>query len=436
MTAAHTDYTLPHLMGDTWGLMLSYVFMYPVMMSLLWMIGALAFYFRYERYPTRDVSKPPARDDYPLVAVLVPCFNEEDNARETITALMALRYPNFEVIAINDGSRDRTGEILDQLTAEFPRLRVIHNVRNQGKAVGLNTAALLTHAEILVGIDGDAKLDPHCLDWLVRHFDAPEVGAVTGNPRVRTRSTLLGRLQVGEFSSIVGLIKRAQRSIGMIFTVSGVIAAFRRSALFEAGFWSPDKLTEDVDITWKLQLAGWEVRFEPRALCWILMPETLKGLWNQRLRWATGGAQVIKDYWGEIWHRPRLWPVFIEYSCSIFWAFCLGLLVAYRVLDLGIYKIDLESVPVIAFGQTGLLIATVCMFQMLFSLWLDRPYDQGLLKNYFWMIWYPIIYWVINAATAVVALPRALLRTTGKRATWISPDRGLGTARPTTKNDR
>jgi biofilm PGA synthesis N-glycosyltransferase PgaC len=106
------------------------------------------------------------------------------------------------------------------------------------------------------------------------------------------------------------------------------------------------------------------------------------------------------------------------------------------VLDLVIYKIDLESVPVIAFGQTGLLIAMVCMFQMLFSLWLDRPYDQGLLKNYFWMIWYPIIYWVINAATAVVALPRALLRTTGKRATWISPDRGLGTARPTTKNDR
>ena len=100
-------------------------------------------------------------------------------------------------------------------------------------------------AEILVGIDGDARLDPWCLHWLVRHFDEPEVGAVTGNPRVRTRSTLLGRIQVGEFSSIVGLIKRAQRSIGLIFTVSGVIAAFRRSALFEAGFWSPDKLTED-----------------------------------------------------------------------------------------------------------------------------------------------------------------------------------------------
>ena len=423
--------TLPSLMGNFWGVMLSYVFLYPVLMSLLWMIGGVAFYFRYERHPHRIVSQPPERADYPLVAVLVPCFNEEANARETIDALMDLRYPNFEVIAINDGSRDRTGEILDALADEYPQLRVIHHVRNQGKAVGLNTAALLTHAEILVGIDGDARLDPWCLHWLVRHFDEPEVGAVTGNPRVRTRSTLLGRIQVGEFSSIVGLIKRAQRSIGLIFTVSGVIAAFRRSALFEAGFWSPDKLTEDVDITWKLQLADWEVRFEPRALCWILMPETLKGLWNQRLRWATGGAQVIFDYWSEIWQRPRMWPVFVEYSMSILWAFCMALLVVYRIADLVFFRIDLQSAPVLMLGWTGLLIGTTCLVQMMLSLWLDRPYDQGLLKNYFWMIWYPVIYWVLGATTAVAALPAALARRSGKRATWISPDRGIS---PDTNN--
>ena len=205
-------------------------------------------------------------------------------------------FSDIEVVAINDGSRDRTGELLNALAARFPRLRVVHQLENQGKAVGLNTAALLTKAEILVGIDGDARLDPYSLHWLVRHFDAHEVGAVTGNPRVRNRSTLLGRIQVGEFSSIVGLIKRAQRSVGLIFTVSGVITAFRRSALHEVGYWSPEKLTEDVDISWKLQLAGWEVRFEPRALCWILMPETLGGLWKQRLRWSMGGSQVLLDY--------------------------------------------------------------------------------------------------------------------------------------------
>jgi len=168
------------------------------------------------------------------------------------------------------------------------------------------------------------------------------------------------------------------------------------------------------------------------------MPETLRGLWRQRLRWATGGAQVIFDYWTEIWRRPRLWPVFVEYSMSILWAFCMSVLVIYRLLDRVVFpNVDLESVPVLMLGWTGILIGLVCMLQMLFSLWLDRPYDRGLLKNYFWMIWYPIVYWLLTAATAVAALPAALLRTSGKRATWISPDRGLGTnLPPPPKQDR
>lgn len=419
--------TLPALLGDFWGATLAYVFFYPVLMSVVWMVGGISFYFRFERRPHRIVSQPPARADYPLIAVLVPCFNEEAHVEETIEALMELQYPNYEVIAINDGSKDRTGELLNALAEQFPKLRVIHQLKNQGKAVGLNTAALMTRAEILVGIDGDARLDPHSLHWLVRHFDDPEVAAVTGNPRVRNRSTLLGRIQVGEFSSIVGLIKRAQRSVGLIFTVSGVITAFRRSALHEVGYWSPEMLTEDVDISWKLQLAGWEVRFEPRALCWILMPETIAGLWKQRLRWSMGGTQVLLDYWPQLFSLKtlHLWPLFIEYAMSMLWAFLFALLAVYRLTDMIIYKIDLQSAPVLIMGWAGLLIGTTCMLQMMLSLILDKPYDQGLLKNYFWMIWYPIIYWVITAATAVVALPKALRRETGKRARWISPDRGI-----------
>ena len=356
-----------------------------------------------------------------------PLADEEAHVEETIEALMELEYPNFEVVAINDGSRDHTGELLNALAARFPRLRVLHQLENQGKAVGLNTAALLTKAEILVGIDGDARLDPHSLHWLVRHFDEHEVGAVTGNPRVRNRSTLLGRIQVGEFSSIVGLIKRAQRSVGLIFTVSGVITAFRRSALHEVGYWSPEKLTEDVDISWKLQLAGWEVRFEPRALCWILMPETLGGLWKQRLRWSMGGTQVLLDYWPQLFSLKnlRLWPLCIEYSMSILWACLFSLLAVYRAIDLIFFKVDLQSVPILMLGWAGLLIGTTCMLQIMLSLVLDRPYDRGLLKNYFWMIWYPIIYWVITAATSVTALPKILLRDTEKRARWTSPDRGI-----------
>lgn len=419
--------TLPELLGDFWGAILAYVFIYPLSMSILWMLGGLIFYLRFERTPHRVVASPPKRDDFPLIAVLVPCFNEAENIEETMDALMELKYPNFEVVAINDGSRDATGALLNGLVERYPRLRVIHQLENQGKAVSLNTAALLTRAEYLVGIDGDARLDPHALHWLIRHFDDPNVAAVTGNPRVRNRSTLLGRIQVGEFSSIVGLIKRAQRVVGLIFTVSGVIAAFRCSALHEVGYWSPEKLTEDVDVSWKLQLAGWDIRFEPRALCWILMPETLAGLWKQRLRWSMGGAQVLFDYWLLFFSRDqlRLWPMVIEYLLSILWACLFALLLAYRLMDLVIYHIDLQSAPVLLLGWGGLLIGSTCLLQMLFSLWLDRPYDRKLVRNSFWMIWYPAAYWMITAVTAVIALPKILIRETEMRAKWISPDRGI-----------
>lgn len=126
---------------------------------------------------------------------------------------------------------------MDELAQQNSTLRVIHHAQNQGKAICLNTAAYLAASEFLIGIDGDVLLDHHAIPWLMRHFQSnPRVGAVTGNPRIRTRSTLLGKLQVGEFSSLVGLIKRAQQVFyGHLFTASGVLTAFRRTALHEGG---------------------------------------------------------------------------------------------------------------------------------------------------------------------------------------------------------
>ncbi|MBR7358163.1 glycosyltransferase, partial [Klebsiella pneumoniae] len=101
---------------------------------------------------------------------------------------------------------------------EYPSLRVIHLAENQGKALALKTGAAAARSDYLVCIDGDALLDRDAVAYLVAPLiQFPRVGAVTGNPRIRTRSTLIGRVQVGEFSSIIGLIKRTQRVYGQIF---------------------------------------------------------------------------------------------------------------------------------------------------------------------------------------------------------------------------
>jgi poly-beta-1,6-N-acetyl-D-glucosamine synthase len=203
-----------------------------------------------------------------------------------------------------------------------------------------------------------------------------------------------------------------------------VVVAFRRSALRAIGYWSHDMLTEDIDVSWKLQTAGWLLRYEPNARVWILMPETLRGLWKQRLRWSMGGIQVMRKY-GWIMTRSaqrRMWPIYLEYMTSVLWAYLMAaslLLTALgTVFDLPI------AVGSFIPGWTGMLIASTCLIQFTLSLCLDSRYDIHLFKYFLWMIWYPIAYWMLSMLTTIWAVPCVLLRPSGQRAVWVSPDRG------------
>ena len=408
------------------GFIQGFIFYYPLFMTYLWIIGAIYYYYHWDK--ETKVDEPPTLDFYPLVSILVPCHNEEDNICEVMEWLNIQTYPNYEIIAVNDGSTDNTAKVLESLAQKYDRLRVVHFAENQGKAMGLRMAAIAARGEYFVCIDGDALLDPHATTWLVSHFmDSPRVGAITGNPRIRNRSTLLGRLQVGEFSSIIGMIKRTQRIYGRVFTASGVVTAFRKRALHNVGYWSVDMITEDIDISWKLQTNYWDIRYEPNALCWILMPETILGLWKQRLRWAQGGNEVLLRYWRSLvdWKRRRMWPVFLEYLVSVSWAYCMAFFFFIYFAKFFIPIPESLQVEVLIPGVAGMILGPTCLLQLFIGAVIDRKYEKGLLKNFFWMIWYVLGFWMINFLTSFVGLIKAILKPKGQRAIWVSPDRGV-----------
>lgn len=403
-----------------------YVFYYPFFMAYVWMCGGIAHALVFEQRASREGDPLEMLRTRPLVTVIVPCRNEATVIREVIEQLMRTRYPNYEVIAVNDGSTDDTGKMLDLMALQYPAMRVVHNATNQGKAVALNTAALLAKGEYILGIDGDALVDEDAIARMLRPMlQSDQVGAVTGNPRVRTRTTLIGRMQVGEFSSTIGLIKRTQHLMGRLFTVSGVLAMFRREALLDVDFWSPDVMTEDIDVTWKLQLGGWEVHFEPRALCWILMPETLRGLCQQRQRWAIGGVQTLFRYTGRVINPKHMsmWPIYIEYMASVLWAYCMFAVLALAAVQQFLPP-EWRYVGFLPEWH-GVLLGLTCMLQLFVSLCIDRHYDKHLLRYFAWTIWYPLAFWTISMFTTVLALPITLLRRRGKRALWTSPERGM-----------
>ncbi|MCD6077284.1 MAG: pgaC [Ramlibacter sp.] len=415
--------------ADLQHVVFAYVFYYPFLMAWIWITGGVLHALVFERGAKAAADPLAQLPATPLVSVIVPCRNEAAQVHEVIAQLMRSNYPDFEVIAVNDGSTDATGAILDALTLEWPRLRVVHLATNQGKAVALNTAVLVARGEFIFGIDGDALIDPDAIGWLmVSMLRSDRVAAVTGNPRIRNRTTLLGRMQVGEFSSTIGLIKRTQQIVGRLFTVSGVVVMFRRKALMEVGFWSNDVLTEDIDVSWKLQVAGWGLRFEPRALAWVLMPETLRGLYRQRQRWATGGIQTALRYTPHVLHprQWRMWPIAFEYLASVVWAYAMLLVIVLALLGRWLPPSwQVGFVP----QWHGTVLGMTCMAQMFASMCIDRHYDHRLLRYFAWTVWYPLAFWMLNMVTSVIGVPAALLRPPGRRARWRSPDRGLTNVR-------
>jgi len=402
-----------------------FVFFYPFFMALFWIVGSLVFYWRREWR-----RRPPELASYPQVTVLIPCRNEELTIEQVVRAAAASRYPNLDILVVDDASSDASPAILERLLPEVPNLRLLRLERNLGKAKALNLGALATRAEYLMCIDADALLDAEAVHWMVSDLErSPRAAAVTGNPRVLNRTTLISRVQVGEFSAIVGMIKRTQRLLGRVYTVSGVCSCFRRLAVHEVGYWSSDTVTEDVDISWKLQLAYWGILFEPRAVCWILVPESIRGLWHQRLRWARGGIEAALRYHRSIfrWARRRMWPVLAELMISTAWCYAVFLvLIAWILTQLVPAWIPPGlQVATLLPGWSGSLLAVVCLLQFVTGLTLDSRYEGlRLLRQLFWAIWYPALYWVITAGTSVVALPLALRHQGGNdHAVWRSPDR-------------
>ncbi len=408
---------------DLSDLYFGFAFFYPLFMAWLWIAGGIWFYFKRE-YRQNDLPEPSQEG----CSIIIPCFNEEEQVRATIRYAMQTQYPLFEVIAVNDGSSDRTAEILDELAAQYPKLRVVHLAENQGKAYALRAGTMVSQYEFLVCIDGDALLHPHAVFWMMHQLTSyPRVGAVTGNPRIINRSSILGKLQVGEFSSIIGLIKRAQRTYGRIFTVSGVIAGFRKTALDRIGYWRDDMITEDIDVSWRLQFDHWDLQYVPKALCYIYMPATFKGLWKQRLRWSQGGVEVLFAYVRKMfkWRLRRMWPIAIEAIISITWAY-----VIFGIFLLYLYGLFFP-VPTEWYIQTifpqwyGVVLGVTCLIQFFVSLCIDHQYDKSrTFRTHFWVIWYPLFFWILMMLTTVVALPKTILKK-NKRARWVSPDRGF-----------
>jgi cellulose synthase/poly-beta-1,6-N-acetylglucosamine synthase-like glycosyltransferase len=203
---------------------------------------------------------------------------------------LASDYPNFDVIVVDDGSTDRTAEIVAGL--ELDRLRLVRQ-DNAGKAAALNTGVELSESEIVVMVDGDTLFERDTLRSLIAVFADPEVAAASGNTKVGNRQGMLGRWQHIEYVIGFNLDRRMYEVLQCTPTVPGAVGAFRRDTLREVGGVPGDTLAEDTDLTLAIGRTGRRVVYAEGARAWTEAPSTLSALWRQRYRWSFGTMQSV-----------------------------------------------------------------------------------------------------------------------------------------------
>jgi peptidoglycan-N-acetylglucosamine deacetylase len=232
-------------------------------------------------------------DFAPPLSIIVPAYNEEVGAVSTITSLLNQNYRDFEIVFVDDGSKDETYQRVLEAYGNHPKIQVLTKV-NGGKASALNYGLRRCKNDIVVCIDADTQLDPNALYHLAKPFADAKVGAVAGNVKVGNQVNMLTRWQSIEYITAQNFDRMAFAYLNCITVVPGAIGAFRRQAIGSIGWYETDTLAEDCDLTVRIIRKGYRVTHCNEAIAITESPETYPQFLKQRFRWSFG---VMQAFW-------------------------------------------------------------------------------------------------------------------------------------------
>ena len=234
----------------------------------------------------------------PSVTVVIPAYNEEVVILQTIVSALQSCYPDLKIVVVDDGSSDRTRQIVEAHYWGHPKVRLISQ-SNQGKWQALNTAYSVIDTEIAVCVDADTKIARNAIRELVQPFADSRVGAVAGTVVVGNRTNLLTRMQAMEYITAQQVVRRAQEHLNGILVVPGALGAWRVDAIKDdIGYYSNETLTEDADLTILMRRGGYRVAYAEAALAYTEAPADLRSFMKQRLRWSLGNLQSLWKHRG------------------------------------------------------------------------------------------------------------------------------------------
>ncbi len=255
-------------------------------------------------------SYPKPKKDY-FISVITPVWNEEKSVEDTIKHVYASNYPKdkIEIIVVNDGSTDRTKNIVERMLPNYQNLKLI-NKKNSGKALSINRGIEESKGELIAVVDADSFPEPDSLRKLTGYFNDEKMAAVTSFVSVRNfKDNFFAKIQSLEYL-IMGWSRKLLDYVDSVYVTNGPLSLYRKKYLLEAGGFDKDSITEDIDITWNMLSRGYKTGMCLDARVSTIAPSKFKSWFKQRTRWGLGGLQAIAKY-KRIFFRKGMFGAFV-----------------------------------------------------------------------------------------------------------------------------
>ena len=249
----------------------------------------------------RKLKKQPIviNENYkPFVSIMIPAHNEESVIAHTVENIRNLTYKNIEIILIDDRSEDNTLEVIKSLADKFDNVKYLSRKKDAfpGKSAVLNDALVIAQGEAILVFDADATVEPDFLSKLVPNLEPEDVGAVQARKVIRNSDTnILTKCQNNEYT-LDTYLQVGRDAIKGAVELRGNGELIKRKALEDIGGWNNYTITDDLDMSTRLHIKGWDVRYcldakvYEEGVCYIIP------LFRQRRRWLEGTIRRYLEY--------------------------------------------------------------------------------------------------------------------------------------------
>lgn len=274
---------------------------WAVIFLLAFMVVYLFYSYIATKYQRRKIRKNPPviNHDYkPFVSILIPAHNEAEVIRETVLNIMSLDYENYEIILIDDRSSDGTALIVQNLCKEFEKIECLvrHYDALPGKSAVLNDAIKIAKGDLFLVFDADARVAPDFLKIMLPLIEPKDVGAVQARKNIiNYKQNFLTRCQYNEFATDTGLQISRDATRGAV-ELRGNGELIKREVIEDVGGWNNNTLVDDLDLSTRMHIKGWDIRFCPQAVVWEEGVITFTALIRQRRRWVEGSIRRYLEF--------------------------------------------------------------------------------------------------------------------------------------------